>query len=75
MTDTPASPIPQTEDDAPNEILAAARDAKETAIAAAEAVAARAKAWPIAKISLGVGIGSAAIAAAVMFATRDREGK
>lgn len=70
MTDTH-----DTEDDAPNEILAAARDAKETAVAAAEAVAKQAKNWPIARISLGVGIGSAAIAAAVMFATRERDGK
>lgn len=67
--------LPPTSDDAPNEILAVAKDAKESAIAAAEAVARRAKALPIAKISLGVGIGSAAIAAAVLFATRDREGQ
>jgi hypothetical protein len=69
MTDTP------TDNDTPNEILAAAKDAKDAAIAAAEAVAARAQSWPIARISLGVGIGSAAIAAAVMFATRERDGK
>ena len=67
--------LPPTSDDAPNEILAVAKDVKEQAAAAAEAIAARAKSWPIAKISLGVGIGSAAIAAAVMFASRDREGK
>lgn len=67
--------LPPTSEDAPNEILAIAKDAKEQALAAAEAVAQRTKNWPIAKISLGVGIGSAAIAAAVMFATRDREGQ
>ena len=66
---------PQTSDDAPNEILAVAKDAKDAAAAAAEAVAKRAKNWPIARISLGVGIGSAAVAAAVMFASRDRDAK
>jgi ribonuclease HII len=70
MTDAP--PISE---DAPNEILAIAKDAKEQAIAAAEAVAKRSRDWPIARISLGVGIGSAAVAAAVMFATRDRDEK
>jgi hypothetical protein len=71
MTDTPGNH--GDENDTPNEILAAAKDAKETALAAAEAVARRTANWPIAKISLGVGIGSAAIAAAVMFANRDRD--
>ncbi|HEX8420473.1 MAG TPA: hypothetical protein VF638_10735 [Sphingomonas sp.] len=70
--------IPQTStdaDDTPNEILAAAKIAKESAMAAAEAVAARSKSWPLAKISLGVSIGSAAVAAAVLFANSRRDGK
>ena len=67
--------LPPTSEDAPNEILAVAKDAKEQAIAAAEALAKRTRDWPIATISLGVGIGSAAIAAAVMFASREREKK
>jgi hypothetical protein len=71
MTD----PAHNDNNDTPNEILAAAKDAKEAAVAAAEAVAKRTQSWPIAKISLGVGIGSAAVAAAVMFATRDRDTK
>jgi hypothetical protein len=60
-------------DDAPNEILAAARDAK----AHQEAAKANkpAKSWPIAKIGLAAGIGSAAVAAAVLFAQRDRGDK
>ncbi|HEU0067333.1 MAG TPA: hypothetical protein VFQ57_08855 [Sphingomonas sp.] len=70
MTDTPRS---ETETDTPNEILAAAKDAKIAAEAAAEALAKRAKNWPLAKIGLGVGIGSAAVAAAVLFANRQRD--
>ena len=52
-------------DDAPNEILA---EVKAHARAAEQAVAAKAKSWPLAKIGLAAGIGSAAIAAAVLFA-------
>ena len=54
-------------DDAPNEILAAAKEAKLHAEAAAKATVEKAKSWPLAKIGLGVGIGSAAIAGAVLF--------
>ena len=57
--------------DGENEILRAARDAKarEDAAKAAQGK----KRWPIAKIGLGVGIGSAAVAAAVLFANRDKD--
>lgn len=55
------------DDDTPNEILAAAKEAKLHAEAAAKATLEKAKTWPLAKIGLGVGIGSAAIAGAVLF--------
>lgn len=55
------------DDDTPNEILAAAKEAKLHAEAAAKETVEKAKTWPIAKIGLGVGIGSAAIAGAVLF--------
>ena len=62
----------QTPDtDAPNEILAAAKEAKAHAAAAARNVAGTARNWPLATIGLGVGIGSAAIAGAVLFANRN----
>ena len=56
-----------TDNDTPNEILAAAKEAKLHAEAAAKATVEKAKTWPLAKIGLGVGIGSAAIAGAVLF--------
>ncbi|WBH15471.1 hypothetical protein [Sphingomonas radiodurans] len=56
----------------PNEILAAAVAAKERALAAKEARRAR-KSWDLGKIGLGVGIGSAAVAAAVIFANRNKD--
>lgn len=63
----------QTEESGePNEILAAAAEAKAHAAAAAEAIADKTKNWPLAKIGLGVSIGSAAIAAAVLYANRDK---
>ena len=62
-------------DTAPNEILAAAKEAKDHGAAAAEAVAGKAQNWPLAKIGLAAGIGSAAIAGAVLFAGRDRKRK
>lgn len=58
--------------DQPNEILAVAAQVKARADGAADALADRAKSWPLAKIGLGVGIGSAAIAAAVLYANRNR---
>ena len=59
--------VTDKQDDAPNEILAAV---KAHARVAEQAVADRSKSWPLAKIGLGVGIGSAAVAAAVLFARR-----
>ncbi|GGB25455.1 hypothetical protein GCM10011380_13800 [Sphingomonas metalli] len=60
-------------DDAPNEILAAAKEAKSKAEAAAHTAAEQARRWPLGKIGLGVGIGSAAVAAAVLYANRKRD--
>ena len=67
-------------EDAPNEILAAARAAKAQSEAAAKALSEKigtdkAGHWPIGKIGIGVGIGSAAVAAAVLFANRNRPKK
>ena len=53
------------EQDAPNEIMA---EVKAHARAAKKAAAARTKNWPLAKIGLAAGIGSAAVAAAVLYA-------
>jgi hypothetical protein len=54
-----------------NEILKAARDAKAREDAAKDD-GGKAKRWPLGRIGLGVGIGSAAIAAAVLFTNRDK---
>lgn len=62
------------EDNAPlNEITAAAHDAKrcrEGAAGTAEPGKAKGKRWPLATI--GLGIGSAALAAAMLYANRER---
>lgn len=55
-----------------NEIVRAARDAKAREEAAKAKQGTR-KRWPLARIGLGVSIGSAAVAAAVLFANRDRD--
>ncbi|KQT31953.1 hypothetical protein ASG29_08795 [Sphingomonas sp. Leaf412] len=62
--------------DEPNEILATVAAAKANEGAGAEKAAAerRERHWQLGKIGLGVGIGSAAVAAAVLFANRDRKG-
>ena len=61
---------------ADNEIVAAARDAKAREDAAKGGEAARkATRWQIGKFALGAGIGSAAVAAAVLFANRDKGAK
>ena len=52
-------------DDSPNEIMA---EVKAHARAAEKAAAA--KSWPLAKIGLAAGIGSAAVAAAVLWSQR-----
>ena len=55
-----------------NEIMAAARGAKASEQGRAKAEdAARARRWRLG--SIGVGIGSAAVAAAVLYARRERE--
>lgn len=54
-------------DDAPNEILA---EVKAYARVAERAAVEKAKSWPIVTIGLAAGIGSAAVAAAVLFARR-----
>ena len=60
-------------DEEPNEILAASRAAKARhEAAAAREAELKAKRWQIGKFGLGVGIGSAAVAAAVLFANRDK---
>jgi hypothetical protein len=63
----------QTSDDAPNEIVAATHEVQARIEAAAKAATDRAKRWPLAKIGLGVSIGSAAIAGAVLYASRSRD--
>lgn len=57
-------------ENAPNEIMAAV---KAHARVAEKAVAAKTKNWPLAKIGLAAGIGSAAVAAAVLWSRRDNE--
>lgn len=60
--------------DEPNEILAAAASAKQHEEAAKDAKRARnERRWDLGKIGLGVGIGSAAVAAAVIFAKRNKD--
>lgn len=59
MSDTPPN------DDSPNEILAAV---KAHARVAEQAVVERTKSWPLGRIGIGAAIGSAAVAAAVLFA-------
>ena len=54
-------------EDAPNEILA---EVKAHLRVAEQAVAEKSKSWPLAKIGLGAAIGSAAVAAAVLFARK-----
>ena len=58
-------------EDVPNEILA---EVKAHARVAEQAVVERAKSWPLGRIGLAAGIGSAAVAAAVLFSRRrDRD--
>jgi hypothetical protein len=62
-------------DDCPNEITAAARDARDHNAAAAPSKEERRKRgrWPMATI--GFGIGSAALGAAMLYADRNRSKK
>lgn len=67
MTDKPTDT-----DDIANEITAAARQARETAERAlGTPQPGEGRKWPIKKI--GIGIGSAALAAAVLYAARNRQ--
>ena len=62
-----------SDNEEPNEILAAARDAKTHGENADKAKREReSRNW---KIGIAAGIGSAAVAAAVLFANRDKNGK
>ena len=61
-------------DDTPNEILEAAARAKAAKEGAAQADQ-RMRKKQLARLGLSVGIGSAAVAAAVLFANRSRSGK
>lgn len=54
-----------------NEIEAAARDHKRVRDAA-EANRTQTGHWPVAQIAIGVGVGSAALAAALLYANRPR---
>lgn len=66
------SDLATDDQDDTNEILAATRSAKaQREAAAASGDDAKAKRWPIATI--GLGIGSAAIAAALLYANRSRQ--
>lgn len=59
-----------------NEIEAAAREHKRVRDAAEAAVAAGARDqenWPVVPIAIGVGVGSAALAAALLYAGRGRK--
>ena len=71
MTDT-NTPKPEEQDEIANEITAAARAARETAERAeGTPKPGDGKKWPLTKI--GIGIGSAALAAAVIYAARSRK--
>ncbi len=59
------------ENDAPNEIVAETREVTARRKAAEKAADATGRNWPL--VGLGVGIGSAAIAAAVLYANRNRK--
>ncbi|SEM81957.1 hypothetical protein SAMN05192583_1358 [Sphingomonas gellani] len=58
-----------------NEIMAAVKEVEARSEGALDAARQRVKSWPLAKIGLGVGIGSAAIAGAVLFASRGKSDK
>ena len=61
-------------DQEPNEIVAAAKHHKAAEQrAGSKDVKDAGKSWPIGAIGLGVGIGSAAVAAAMMFAGRNKK--
>ncbi len=59
------------EDESTNEIVKAAKDAKARK---AKSGGERGDHWPLKAIGLGVGIGSAAVTAALLYANRDKRG-
>ncbi|MBN2971121.1 hypothetical protein JW805_03705 [Roseomonas aeriglobus] len=59
-------------EDTTNEIVAAAKDAKARTEKAIAKVKPKDGHWPLKAIGLGVGIGSAAVAAAMLYANRDK---
>lgn len=61
-------------EDITNEIVAAAKDAKERTEKAVAKVKSKDGHWPLKAIGLGVGIGSAAVAAAMLYSNRDKKG-
>ncbi len=57
-----------------NEVAAAAREAKRVADAAADTKQpSKGQQWPLGPIGIGVGIGSAALAAALLYANSGRK--
>ncbi|MBA4048612.1 MAG: hypothetical protein C0476_08740 [Sphingomonas sp.] len=58
-----------------NEIEEAAHAAKRVAAAADETAAETKGNWPVSAIAIGVGVGSAALAAALLYATSTRKPK
>lgn len=63
-----------TEETALNEVAAAAREAKRLADAAADTrQPSRGQAWPLVPIGVSIGIGSAALAAALLYANAGRK--
>jgi homoserine kinase len=57
-----------------NEVAAAARDAKRAADAVADAKQpSKGQHWPLVPIGVGLGIGSAALAAAMLYANAERK--
>ena len=63
------------ESDTPNEILAAVKEAEAHRKAARSDAPYREKNWHLGKMGVQMGIGSAAVAAAVLFANRPRTKK
>jgi len=58
-----------------NEIEAAAHEAKRVRKAAEDTAGETGKGWPVSAIAIGVGVGSAALAAALLYANSGRSKK
>ena len=65
--------MPKDSDTEINEIEAAAREHKRVRDAAEAAMAAKKDTWPVVPIAIGVGVGSAALAAALLYANLGRK--